>query len=622
MATYITSNPSALAARRYLDANNKELTKAQNQLSSGLLTYDPSELPAASAIGIQFAADLQILSQASSNATQASALMQLASGTLQGSNEILTRLNVLSAQSNSDSVGEAERQMFDLEYQALMTQLDLNAKVQWRGTELFTTGDGTASLVNATGAGNMTVANNDSANALVIAGSGNIATFLEVDGDVMGNLEAVSIGDGAGNSYITIGGVNFASTADLNSEITGSSFVTFVSADDKKQKVVLKVSSDGYGAGSSANLQTDIEASFDNFTLTQNVDGLTSVPSWFSGGLDLSRTEGMYNGTASYASVLATASGNYVINVTIGNQVFESVENQANAPVAGGTLVLTSTANSSNKIALNFDHSITPTFTSDIDDYAGRALEYQSALRTLLGINGSVDGAAVFESRSAPSIPGIDVKLAGAVQTGTYGLQYTASNGSFKLTTPSGSSIEKVVTEASINAGSVIDFGNGVQIKIVEAAEFDPSKDKGLTTIKYDGVAMSFQTGMRTVDVVDMSFLAATSAALGVTGTNVLTKNAAEFATNRLEAAVQKVNLQIAGIGSKKSQLEEVIRSLAIMNQNLTAAKATFTDADIPASLQSAQRYQALVDVSTSVFQSTIGRESQLSRMVTSSLRN
>lgn len=621
MPSYLISNPSAIAARRYLDINSKELTRAQNQLSSGLLTYDPSELPAASAIGIQFAADLQVINQASSNATQASALMQLAAGTLQGSNEILTRMSVLAAQSNSDSVGVTERKMFDLEYQALMAQLDLNAEVEWRGTSLFTKGDGTAEKNLATGSGNRSVAANDSSAGLTIAGSGNIAGFLEVTGAVSGAVSDVVIADGAGNSYITIGDTNFVSSANLGDNLAAGSFITFVNANDTTQKVVFKTGTDDLGTGNTATLDTDITAAFNGFTMEQNVTGLTSVPSWFSGGLDLAQTSGLYDGAATFASVQVTAGGNYDVKVTIGDQVFRSDTALTNAPEASGALTLTSTSNTSNKIVLNFDNNTAPTFSSTVNDLNGRASEYQSALRTMLGITSSSAAAATFTSRSVAAMPGLSVSVDDGLATGTYGLDYTASSGTFKLSTPDGKSFSKTIGSESISDDSVITFGNGLKLNITSTADFNVDNDKGFTTVNYDGVSMSFQTGLRASDTVGVSFTAATSSALNIKNSNVLTKTAASDAGANIKTAIENLNLKIAGLGSKKSQLEQVIHNLSITNQNLSAAKATFTDTDVPASLQSAQRYQALVDVSSSVFQQTIARESQLARMIQSAFR-
>jgi flagellin-like hook-associated protein FlgL len=623
MANYINSNAAAVSARRFLDRNSVELTRAQNQLSSGLLTYDPAELPAASAIGIQFSSDIQILAQATSNATQASALVQLAAGTLQGSNEILSRMNILAAQSNSASVGANERKMFDLEYQALMQQLDSNAGTSWRGTALFQTGDGSVIKNAANGAYNTSFANNASYNDTTLVGAlslpavNGVNSYLELAGDISGTVSAVSVGAGSGNSYVTVAGVNFTSIADLSAEISGPVTFSHTDANGVLREITVSMN---YAVSSEANIQNDLVSFFDNLSLAQNTNGLINVPGWFAGGIDLANTTGLYDGTATFASVKITPDQNYYVEVTIGDQVFTSDENVLNEPEAGGALVLTSKTNTSNKISLAFDHSNNVNFSSPVTDLQGRAEEYQIALRTMLGINSTLTAPASFTSRSAEPMPGISPIAGNGLKTGTYGLSFDAVAGTFTLTQPSGVDIIKEVGNTLVN-DSVVDFGNGLSVQISDKTAFDATKSKDFTTILYDGLSMTFQTGINSSETIEISFTAATSQALDLKSTNVLQQTSASKAAEAIAIAMQTVNLKIANFGSIKSKLDYVVKNLSIYSQNLSAAKSTFTDTDIPESLATAQRYQALVDVSSSVFQQTIQKESKLAQMIQSTFR-
>lgn len=68
---------------------------------------------------------------------RASGLVQFTVRTLASTNEILARMQQLAAQSNSSTLGVAERAMLDLEYQELMAQINNNAGVEWCDTPLF-----------------------------------------------------------------------------------------------------------------------------------------------------------------------------------------------------------------------------------------------------------------------------------------------------------------------------------------------------------------------------------------------------------------------------------------------------------------------------------------------------
>ncbi len=138
MVSIITNTP-AFEARRSLSENLDRLAKNQNQLSTGLAAPDPTDDPSGTAIGYDISTTLNALSQASSNTAQASAIIQLAVGTIKSDLDVLTRLNTLALQASSDSVSDNQRSMMDQEFQSLLAQIDSNSQISWAGDSLFNT---------------------------------------------------------------------------------------------------------------------------------------------------------------------------------------------------------------------------------------------------------------------------------------------------------------------------------------------------------------------------------------------------------------------------------------------------------------------------------------------------
>lgn len=141
--TSSVTNLGANASRRYIEVNSGKANTATEQLSSGLIVSNPSYDPSASAVGYNLSANIQSLQQASRNVTQATAVIQLATGFLGATSDVLIRMKQLTVAANSDSVGPAQRQMMNNEFQQLLKQVDLNAiNARWGGASLFTGGAG------------------------------------------------------------------------------------------------------------------------------------------------------------------------------------------------------------------------------------------------------------------------------------------------------------------------------------------------------------------------------------------------------------------------------------------------------------------------------------------------
>ncbi len=132
------TNIGAMAARRYMERNNRMAGLATQELASGMVTYDPSRKPSESAIGARLEAKISNLAQATKNANQLIALIQMGTGTLETTQNVITRMQSLTGQANNNALGDNERAMLDQEYQQLLSQItNLAQYTRWGDVQLF-----------------------------------------------------------------------------------------------------------------------------------------------------------------------------------------------------------------------------------------------------------------------------------------------------------------------------------------------------------------------------------------------------------------------------------------------------------------------------------------------------
>ncbi|MBX9977664.1 MAG: flagellin [Alphaproteobacteria bacterium] len=144
------TNIGAMASRRYMERNSRMASIATQELASGFVTFDPSRKPSEAAIGARLEAKISNLAQATKNANQLIALIQMGVGTLETMQTVITRMQGLSGQSNNDAIDDNGRAMLDQEYQQLLAQItNLATYTRWGSQQLF---NGSAASNAASGA--------------------------------------------------------------------------------------------------------------------------------------------------------------------------------------------------------------------------------------------------------------------------------------------------------------------------------------------------------------------------------------------------------------------------------------------------------------------------------------
>lgn len=182
--TVINTNIQSLVAQQSLAVNNRGLSKAMEQLSTGKRINSAADDAAGLAISNKMTAQVRGLNQAVRNANDAISMIQTTEGALNEVTNMLHRLRELSVQAVNGTNSTADRISLDAEYDALNAEIDRIAdKTTWNGMSVL--------------------ASASSYNFQVGADSSDTVTLTAVNVSALGGIAAISAGG--------------ASTADLAS---------------------------------------------------------------------------------------------------------------------------------------------------------------------------------------------------------------------------------------------------------------------------------------------------------------------------------------------------------------------------------------------------------------------
>ena len=138
MGLRIATNVQSLNAQKNLYSTGNEISTAMARLSSGYRINKASDDAAGLAISESLKAQMRGFTQANRNANDGISMVQVAEGGLGETTNMLVRLRELSIQAASDTVGERERGMIDIEYQQLKEEIErVSQTTQFNGTPLL-----------------------------------------------------------------------------------------------------------------------------------------------------------------------------------------------------------------------------------------------------------------------------------------------------------------------------------------------------------------------------------------------------------------------------------------------------------------------------------------------------
>jgi flagellin len=138
MGFRINTNISSIAAQRALTVSNRESEGVLSKLSSGTRITKAADDAAGLAISEKMKANIRSMRQADRNANDGISMVQTAEGGLNEVSSILTRMRELAIQTSSDTVGDVERGMTNMEYQNLKLELERISQVtEFNGKKLL-----------------------------------------------------------------------------------------------------------------------------------------------------------------------------------------------------------------------------------------------------------------------------------------------------------------------------------------------------------------------------------------------------------------------------------------------------------------------------------------------------
>jgi len=139
--TVINTNIKSLVSQDAIAKNNRALTNAMQQLSTGKRINSASDDAAGLAISSRMTSQIRGLDQAIRNGNDAISMMQTTEGAMIEMTNMLQRMRELAIQSSNDTYAIEDREYLDIEYQQLIAEINrVTTDTQWNGMNVL---DGT-----------------------------------------------------------------------------------------------------------------------------------------------------------------------------------------------------------------------------------------------------------------------------------------------------------------------------------------------------------------------------------------------------------------------------------------------------------------------------------------------
>ena len=119
----ISTNTAANSALRYLNINSEDQASSVSKIASGSRITKASDDAAGLAVGTSLLSDITVLTQAATNASHGSSILQAADGGMSSISDIVQRMRSLATQALSGSVTNTERSYLDAEFQQLASEI-------------------------------------------------------------------------------------------------------------------------------------------------------------------------------------------------------------------------------------------------------------------------------------------------------------------------------------------------------------------------------------------------------------------------------------------------------------------------------------------------------------------
>jgi flagellin len=274
MSTRINHNMLSMESQRAIWTTQNDLDKAVQRLSTGLRINYAWDDPTGLGISERLRANITGMQEAEKNATYNVNMMQTAEGALGVIDEKLVRMRAIAVQASNGSLTALDRQVANVEFQQLKSEIDRIAKTtNYNGYYLL---DGTKAA---------TTQNTDSTLALGFNGVSNTGDANSIKFHIGENNVAgldyyyINLG-GATSSALGLNGLDVSNTA--NAQTAVDSLITAINSKDTERTFLgsmverlqntilnLKISQESATQSESTVRDTDFAQEMSNYTRAQ-----------------------------------------------------------------------------------------------------------------------------------------------------------------------------------------------------------------------------------------------------------------------------------------------------------------------------------------------------------------
>ena len=561
--TVINTNVNAVLAQNSLVKNERAMSSAMEQLSTGKRINSAADDAAGMAIASKMTAQIRGLDQAGRNINDAVAMIQTAEGATGEITNMLQRMRELAVQASSGTYTTEDKANIELEFQALLVGIDNIADTtQWNGRNVLD-GSGSATVFQ--------IGANDG--QLLTVDLGNLNTDAYVAGSAGSSVIATSAKGVAAMTSVEVGSVTVA----VSGLTSTAGLVTALNADS---------------TFSASYLATESTANT-GVTITEKSGAYTATGPTVT-----------LNGAATVAgSSLLTISddeANSLTSVAAGGVNVNSAALAAATNVAGVAAALNADTNFAAAYTATAGTG-TLTITELVGTDAGPTVTTTStAAYTSTGTPGAGDGAAVLQSNT--------MTISDAEAQTLLTLNFTANGG-----TPSGAvdvsgaaNVAAVATllnaDTNFTAAFTATTGTGTLV-ITEKAGTTANSGTGIVAVVTSTTAYNDSTSVITAGTAPTSATTATGVVsvlgLGSDISGLTSTTASVLAT--LDTALEAISTQNATNGAAINQLEYTADSLANVSLNTQASRSRIEDADYAKATTELARTQIIQQAGTAM---------------------
>ena len=143
--------------------------------------------------------------------------------------------------------------------------------------------------------------------------------------------------------------------------------------------------------------------------------------------------------------------------------------------------------------------------------------------------------------------------------------------------------VDAIIKQAGnkIDGASIKKGANNNELFVSSVATGSNSSVKVEDGAKNEGFEATFQVGANSNQTISISIGDMRAEALGVKNVDLRTSKGSQEATATIQAAIEKVSTERAGLGAVQNRLEYTISNLDNTTENLTSAESTLRDVDM-----------------------------------------